>query len=167
MSIWRFDYAPHAEFVAPALAKGQLWRLLIGIILVAAFFLALSQMLVNTVMSLTGDSGLSLADPDAPMGQTPGEALLILVQLGLLGVSAGLVCVVAHNRAPSTLIGQKGRALGQFAAVTAMLVLIVLALLILPPYGFDDPMQRNMGLGVWLLLLPFGLIAVFIQVSAE
>ncbi|MEL7091236.1 MAG: CPBP family intramembrane glutamic endopeptidase [Pseudomonadota bacterium] len=167
MSIWRFDYAPHAAFVAPAIPKGQLWRLLIGIVLVAAFFLALSQMLVNTVMSLTGGAGLSYGDPDAAVGQTPGEVLLLLAQLGLLGVSAGLVCVVAHARAPATLIGPRGPALGQFAAVTTVLVLIVLALLILPPYGFDEPMQRNMGLGVWLLLLPFGLIAVLIQVSAE
>mgnify|MGYP001794468694 CR=1 FL=1 len=167
MSIWRFDYAPHAAFVAPAIPKGQLWRLLIGIVLIAAFFLALSQMLVNTVMSLAGGNGPSFADPEAPVGQSPGEVLLLLAQLGLLGVSAGLVCIVAHNRAPTTLVGPRTKAIGQFTAVLFVLVLIVLALLLLPPYGFDEPMQRNMGLATWLLLLPVGLIAVLIQVSAE
>lgn len=165
MTIWRFDYTPHADFVAPARDKAQIWRLAFGIVLVAAFFLTLSQILVGFVLSLRG--GDTLVEPNGPIGQTPGDVLLLLYQLGLLGVSAGLVSVVLHSRAPVTLIGHKPLAMRQFAAVLAVLAVIVVALWILPPYGFGEPLQRNMGLGLWLALLPLGLLAVFVQVSAE
>lgn len=167
MSVWRFDYRAHAAFVAPALNKAQLWRIPFGIVLIAAFFLALSQMIFGTVLNLLGPDLSAEIQSDGPLGLTAGSVLFFLLQLGMLGLSAALVCVVLHNRAPGTLIGSRSLAVRQFAAVSFMLVLVIAALWVLPPYGFGGEMERNMSVGRWLLLLPFGLVAIMIQVGAE
>lgn len=167
MSIWQLNYAAHEGFVDPARVKGQLWRIPFGIVLIAAFFLTLSQMVFGTVLNLLGPGFAEEIHGDGPAGLTAGSVLFILLQLGLLGVSAGIVCVVLHNRRPMSLIGAPGLAVRQFSAVSFLLVLVVVALWVLPPYDYGDPLERNMALGRWLLLLPFGVVAVLIQVSGE
>ncbi len=167
MSIWQLNYAAHEGFVDPARVKGQLWRIPFGIVLIAAFFLTLSQMVFGTVLNLLGPGFAEEIHGDGPAGLTAGSVLFILLQLGLLGVSAGIVCVVLHNRRPMSLIGAPGLAVRQFSAVSFLLVLVVVALWVLPPYDYGDPLERNMALGRWLLLLPFGVMAVLIQVSGE
>ena len=167
MSILRLNYAAHEGFVDPARVKGQLWRIPFGIVLIAAFFLTLSQMVFGTVLNLLGPGFAEEIHGDGPAGLTAGSVLFILLQLGLLGVSAGIVCVVLHNRRPMSLIGAPGLAVRQFSAVSFLLVLVVVALWVLPPYDYGDPLERNMALGRWLLLLPFGIVAVLIQVTSE
>ncbi|WP_299684052.1 CPBP family intramembrane glutamic endopeptidase [uncultured Tateyamaria sp.] len=167
MSIWRLDYTAHATFVAPARAKAQAWRIPFGIVLVAAFFLMLSQMVFGTAINLMGPELAREIQSDGPLGLTAGAVLFFLLQLGLLGVAAAMVCVVLHRRRPMTLIGAPGPALRQFVAVSVVLALVVAALWVLPPYDIGGPLERNMALGRWLVLLPFGLVAVLIQVSAE
>lgn len=167
MSIWRLNYAAHDAYVAPARAKAHVWRIPFGIVLVAAFFLTLSQMVFGTVLNLLGPEFASEIESDGPMGETPGTVLFFLMQLGLLGVAAAMVCVVLHSRRPMTLIGAPGLAVRQFGAVSFLLILVIVALVVLPPYNVGGPLERNMALGRWLLLLPFGLVAVLVQVSAE
>ena len=167
MSIWQLNYAAHEGFVDPARVKGQLWRIPFGIVLIAAFFLTLSQMVFGTVLNLLGPGFAEEIHGDGPAGLTAGSVLFILLQLGLLGVSAGIVCVVLHNRRPMSLIGAPGLAVRQFSAVSFLLVLVIAALWVLPPYDYGGPLERNMALGRWLLLLPFGIVAVLIQVSGE
>ncbi|MEL7259986.1 MAG: CPBP family intramembrane glutamic endopeptidase [Pseudomonadota bacterium] len=167
MNLWRLNYAAHDAFVAPARAKAQMWRIPFGIVLVAAFFLALSQMVFGTVLNLVGPELAAEIQSDGPLGLTAGSVIFFLLQLGLLGVSAALVCVVLHGRGPMTLIGAPGLALRQFTSVSVVLIAVIAALWILPPYDFGGPLERNMALGRWLVLLPIGLVAVLIQVSAE
>ncbi|MEM9870570.1 MAG: CPBP family intramembrane glutamic endopeptidase [Pseudomonadota bacterium] len=167
MNLWRLNYAAHDAFVAPARAKAQMWRIPFGIVLVAAFFLALSQMVFGTVLNLVGPGLAAEIQSDGPLGLTAGSVIFFLLQLGLLGVSSALVCVVLHGRGPMTLIGAPGLALRQFTSVSVVLIAVIAALWILPPYDFGGPLERNMALGRWLVLLPIGLAAVLIQVSAE
>ena len=167
MNLWRLNYAAHDAFVAPARAKAQMWRIPFGIVLVAAFFLALSQMVFGTVLNLAGPGLAAEIQSDGPLGLTAGSVIFFLLQLGLLGVSSALVCVVLHGRRPMTLIGAPGLALRQFTSVSVVLIAVIAALWILPPYDFGGPLERNMALGRWLVLLPIGLGAVLIQVSAE
>ncbi|WP_415919142.1 lysostaphin resistance A-like protein [Tateyamaria sp. SN6-1] len=167
MSVWRLNYAAHDRFVAPARAKAQVWRIPFGLVLAAAFFLALSQMVFGTILNMLGPDLASEIQSDGPLGLTAGAVVFFLLQLGLLGVAAGLVCVVLHGRGPMTLIGAPGLALRQFTAVSVVLVVVIAALWILPPYDYGAPLERNMSLGRWLVLLPLGLVAVLVQVSGE
>ncbi|WP_299371713.1 CPBP family intramembrane glutamic endopeptidase [uncultured Tateyamaria sp.] len=167
MSLWRFDYRPHDGFVAPARDTAQLWRLLMGLVLAAAIFVALSRMMISTVFSVLEPGARAALATDGTTGQTAGGTLLLLLQLGLLSVTAALVVIMVHKRRPATLIGPVGLATRQFVAVLSMMALLTLALWLLPPYDFGDPLERNMSLGRWMLLLPVALLAVLIQTSAE
>lgn len=167
MSVWSFDYRPHAGFVAPARAAPQLWRLMLGLVLAAGIFLALSQMIFGTLFSLMEPETARAISADGQIGQTASGMLIILFQLGLLGVSAGLVVIMVHKRRPLSLIGPLPLALRQFVAVVIGMALLTAAIWLLPPYDFGEPLVRNMELGRWLLLLPFALAGVLVQTGAE
>ena len=167
MSVWSFDYRPHAGFVAPARAAPQLWRLMLGLVLAAGIFLALSQMIFGTLFSLMEPETARAISADGQVGQTAIGMLIILFQLGLLAVSAGLVVIMVHKRRPLSLIGSIPLAIRQFIAVLIGMTLLTAALWILPPYDFGAPLVRNMEMGRWLALLPFALIGVLVQTGAE
>ncbi|MEO9684246.1 MAG: CPBP family intramembrane glutamic endopeptidase [Tateyamaria sp.] len=167
MSVWSFDYRPHRRFVSPAEAKPQIWRLCFGLVLGAGLFLVLSQLIFGSLFRVMTPATVEAILADGQTGQTTAGMLIVLLQLGLLTVSAGLVAFMVHKRSPITLIGDLTQARRQFVVVTLAMVLLTAVLWILPPWDFGDPIQRNMATGRWLLLLPVALIAVLIQTSAE
>ena len=52
MSVWSFDYYPHARFIAPARGTAQIWRFCLGLVMAAALFLALSQLVFGTLFQI-------------------------------------------------------------------------------------------------------------------
>ncbi|MFL4469574.1 lysostaphin resistance A-like protein [Tateyamaria armeniaca] len=167
MSVWSFDYHPHDRFVAPAKGTAQVWRLCFGIVLAAGLFLVLSQMLFGTLFQVMPPHIVNAIIADAQSGQTVAGMLILLSQLGFLAVSAALVVIMVHKRRPVTLLGEPGLAGRQFIVVFVAMMILTAVIWILPPYGMGEPLQRNMELGRWLLLLPVALIAVLIQSGAE
>lgn len=167
MKVLSLNYGPHDSFVAPARGAPQLWRLGLGIVLVAGIFLVLSQIIFGTLFGLLGPEITGQITRDGGTGQTAAGMFLVLLQLGLLGVASGIVCVILHKRGALTLIGPLGLAFRQFVVVAVAMLVLSVALWLLPPYGFGDPLVHNMSTGRWLLLLPFALIAVLVQSGAE
>lgn len=168
MRVLSFDYRPHAQFVEPARAYAQLWRLGLGIVLVAGFFLVLSNLVIGTILGVLEPNAAAAILRDATIGQTAGGMLLLLLQLGLLAVAAAMVVIMVHNRRPGTLIGPFGLAVRQFGAVLFMMAILSAVLWILPPYETGEgALTRNMSTGRWMMLLPIALLAVLIQISAE
>jgi membrane protease YdiL (CAAX protease family) len=167
MSLWSLKYAPHERFVAPARARAQVWRLLLGLTLAAGIFLVLSQMIFGTLFGMLEPETVRRITRDGAPGQTALGMFIMLSQLGLLAASAAIVCVIVHKRAPATLIGPPGLAGRQFAAVAIAIILLMVALSVLPPYGYGAPLEQNMSVGRWVVLLPFALIAVLVQTGAE
>ncbi|MEM6659886.1 MAG: CPBP family intramembrane glutamic endopeptidase [Pseudomonadota bacterium] len=167
MSVWTFDYYPHARFVAPAQGAAQLWRLCFGLVLAAGLFLALTQLLFGTLFQMMEPNAVDAIMEDGQTGQTATGMFVLLFQLGLLGVSAALVVIMVHKRRPLTLIGEPGLAVRQFIVVTIAMLALTAVIWVLPPYDMGAPLERNMGFGRWLVLLPVALLAVLIQSGAE
>lgn len=167
MRVLSFDYRPHARFIEPATGSPQIWRLILGIILAAGIFLALSQLVFGTLFGLMEPETVRAIMADGQTGQTATGMLIILFQLGLLSVTAALVVIMVHKRSPVSLIGVPGLAGRQFTIVLFAMILLTAALWMLPPYDFNEPLTRNMGFGRWFALLPIALLAVLIQTSAE
>lgn len=167
MSVWSFDYRPHAHFFGPALATSQIWRLCLGLLLAAGLFLVLSQMIFGTLFRMMQPETVRAILAQSQTGQTATGMLIILFQLGLLAIAAGLVVIMVHKRQPLTLIGVPAQAFRQFVVVLVGMLALTAAMWILPPYDIGEPLQRNMNLGRWLALLPIALVAVLVQTSAE
>lgn len=167
MTVWSFDYRPHAGFVEPARAASHIWRLCLGLVLAAGFFLVLSQVIFGTLFRILEPATAQAILADGQAGQSAAGMLILLSQLGLLAVAAGLVVVMVHKRRPLSLIGPPALALRQFISVAIGMVMLTVAIWVLPPWDYGAPLERNMPTGRWLLLLPVALIAVLIQSSAE
>lgn len=167
MSVWSFDYRPHADFVAPARGAPQIWRLCLGLILAAALFLAIGQLVFGTLFQIMEPETTQAILAEDQNGQSAASMLILLFQLGLLAVSAGLVVIMVHKRSPATLIGDPGLALRQFIIVGIAMIMLTALVWILPPYDHTASLQRNMDFGRWLLLLPVALAAVLVQSGAE
>lgn len=167
MNVWALNYRAHTQFVDPAREKSQIWRFILGLTLSAAIFVALSQLVFGIFFSMLGPGSFESVSSTGRIGQTAFGMIVLLAQLGLLTVAAALVCIMVHSRRPVTLIGPPRAAWAQFLAVSVAMLMLLVALMVLPPYGYSEPLELNMSVGRWFVLLPLSLAAVFVQASAE
>lgn len=163
-------YAPHETLVAPGRAGAELWRLVVGLLVVAACFVMLGSLL-NTVFKLVSPGLLAeiAGDPvtGTGAGNTPRSVLALLYSFGLLAISVALAARLCQNRSFASLIGPLPRAARQFWAVFRALIILGIALALLPPYDASEPLRRNLDFSTWALLLPFSLGAVLVQSASE
>lgn len=152
-------------FVAPARARPQLWRLILGVVLMAAVFALVSLAAAGGLVVVLGRAEAGeilrlMLDPVAPLGT-------ILLLSTFLGMALAPVAAarLLHGRAAATLFGPRGRTMRHFA-LAAALVAGLYALSILGWMAGFAP-QPNLAPGLWLLLLPLGLLLVLIQTGAE
>ncbi|MGD9866193.1 MAG: lysostaphin resistance A-like protein [Pseudodonghicola sp.] len=156
-------YAAHELLVAPARSRPEIWRLLLGFVLIAMIVFGLNTALRVAVTALASPEWAK----DLGAGRRPGTTLLLLGSFGFLTLATMVVAHLLQWRAPLSLIGPPARALVQFWRVLRLLALLGLAMLLLPPYDLGAPLIPNLSPGPWLLLLPVSLLAVLIQTSAE
>jgi len=156
-------YAAHEILVAPARPGAALWRLFLGLVLIAVITVGLNSAL-QAAMHAFAPIGWAI---DLAAGRKPGSMLILLGSFGFVIVATAVAARQVQRRAPLGLIGPPRRAISQFWRVLRLLVLFGLLLLALPPYDMGAPLVSNLALGRWLLLLPVALVAILVQVSAE
>jgi membrane protease YdiL (CAAX protease family) len=161
------SYAAHEALVAPARAKAQVWRLVLGLIIASGVYLLCNQFLFRNMFTLLGDDADGFFEA-LQSGATPTAMIILLLSFGFMILGIAVAVRVVHARGVLSVLGDAGSFWRQFRAVLAILVLINIVVWILPPWSWDgEPLQKNMAYSAWFMLLPFSLLAVFIQVSAE
>jgi membrane protease YdiL (CAAX protease family) len=156
-------YDAHDVLVAPGRAKPQLWRLLLGLGLIAAVSYLLNTVVFVFLMRFTALPW----QEDLVQGDTPAAMLVLLLTFGFLTLGAGLAARVLQGRSLLSMVGALGPLLWQFRTVSLALLITYGVILVLPPYDFGAPLVPNLGFWPWLGLLPLSLLAVLVQVSAE
>ena len=159
-------YSAHAAFYAPAVPSAALWRVVIGFLAASAIYLLLNNLLFGAVFSALGAQS-DVFYRDLLAGRTPFAMLLLLGSFGLMIAGVAVVTRIIHRRSFLGLIGPMELALRQFGAVLGIMVLLSAVIYILPPWDMGADYVSNMDFSKWLLLLPFSLIGVLIQVTAE
>lgn len=161
-------YAAHERLVAPARARPELWRLLAGIVVVGVLAFVLTLMLYSVVATISPSLAIRLNPPPGiGVGTTPGALLVMLYSFGTILVATSVAAALLQRRDPLGLIGPPGLALRQFWLVLRALLLLLVALMFLPPYNTGAPLVPNLPLSRWLALLPFSLGAVLVQTASE
>lgn len=161
------SYAAHDAFVAPARPRAEPWRLLLGLVLIVVAILGLTALYHQALLHLASpDLHRDVTRIEGP-GRTAPGVLALLGSFVIITLSVVLITAQLHRRNPLTLLGPLPVMLRQFGATTAVLLVLGAVVMILPPWGFPDPVLRGMPPLIWLLLLPVSLIAVLIQTSAE
>lgn len=159
-------YSAHEALVAPARETAQIWRLFMGLILVAGVLLLIGQFVNRSLATLLGPSGFDvLIGADGASSQI--SVLFLLCTFLFLTIGVVVALRVAHNRGFAALLGDWALFRQQFFSVLIVLVLINLAIAVLPPWDLGLPLEPNVSFGAWLVVLPFALVAVLVQVSAE
>ncbi len=158
-------YAPHEVLVGPGRRAPQLWRLLVGLVVITAVAAALSR-LVQMVL-LVAAPELAIASPAFAQGNTPASLIVLLGSFGFVTVGVMVAARLLQKRAGLGLIGPLPLAVRQFWQVMRLLVGLGLLLLVLPPYDMGPELVANLDPVLWTLLLPVSLLVVLVQVSTE
>lgn len=160
-----YGTTPHARFVAPARAHPQLWRLLLGALLILLVYFAGILALLGGIWGVAGFEAMVLWAGRLTEGQTPAAVLLVLASFTFMALGPVIAARLLHKRKVGTLFGPwrdvtRGFAMG--AGVVGGL--IALSALVMP-LGFTP--LANVPLTLWLSLLPLALLGLLIQTGAE
>lgn len=160
-------YPAHESLVAPARAKPEFWRLLVGVTLIGALAFSLSLFFRGILGAVAPDILAENLSADGGQGNTPASLLVLLYSFGLVIIATFIAVRAVQNRSPLSVIGPIGLAINQFWRVFRLLFVVGIALLMLPPYDMEEALVKNLDLGVWLKLLPLSLGAVLVQTASE
>lgn len=159
------DYSAHVLHTTAAAPRSEIWRTLLGIVAMVGLYIPLALFFNQAVYELTRFRPTFTDELIA--SDTPLAMYVLLASFALISLSVFGVVRFFHNRDALTVFGPTILAVPQFFRVTAILVLLGLVLMVLPPYGIGGDLVPHLAFGLWALLLPLSLVAVFIQISAE
>ncbi len=156
-------YSAHHQFVAPARAHPEIWRLLVGLGIVGLVATGLNSSLLAALATL-GPASLM---QDLTEASSPLAMLVLLSSFASVTLGVGLAAKIMQHRPFRSVIGKPGLAFAQFRRVLGTLMILGAVIAALPPYDMGKPLIPNLSFAVWLSILPMSLLAVLIQTSAE
>ncbi len=158
------QYTAHQAFIAPARARPQIWRLLLGVLLVMAVYLAGFVVLLGILTLTSGWDGAQNWMRLMATGSTPTGSLLLLASF--LGMALGpfLAARLLHRRRIGTLFGPRHRVVRDFALALGVCAAVFGLLALLPS---DVRPQPNLSLSLWLSFLPLAVVGILVQTGAE
>jgi len=163
----RPDYGAHEQLVAPARSGRVIWRLFVGLLVVAGVVLGLSSLASTVAYEVAPEYWRAEIAVAGTQGDAPLSMLIVLGSFGFVIVGVGVAARLMQRRKLLGVVGPLPLALAQFWRVSRNLALLGIVLFLLPPWDMGVPLERNLAFSHWLLLLPVSIIAVAIQTSAE
>ena len=152
-------------YVAPACLYPQIWRLILGILLILFIYMGFVGIVFWAGFAYATPFGF-LSWANAVM-TTQGAVPTLIMLFTFAGMALGpiIAAPACHMRGPGTLFGPAPDVLRGFFTATAVVLVIfgvygVLMFFALPPLPNLDPKE-------WLQFLPMALPLVLIQTSAE
>ncbi|WP_299355433.1 CPBP family intramembrane metalloprotease [uncultured Shimia sp.] len=156
-------YRLHEVLVAHARPSAGVGRLLAGIALIVAGFFMLSLVYFRLLEQLPE---WDLILNELWDGRTPRALWIMLANFWPLLLVLAVVLQMLHARTLMTLIGPRILFMLDFRRVLRPLILLFLVMALLPAPEAMTPI-RNMDFSAWLVLAPFSLLLILIQVGTE
>ena len=163
----RSPYRAQAALLQENRVDQTIWRLAAGLVVAAIVMVTLNSSLQAAIMRLAPSLWVTHFSEAARLGQTPFSMLVTLFSFGFLIIGISVALRLVHKRGLSSLLGPRSVFIGQSVRVLSVLLAIGAVLLVLPPYNLGMELVDNLPFSRWLVLLPFGLVAVFIQSASE
>ena len=156
---------PFEAYVAPARARPALWRLALGVALIAAIWLGAVLTLFAAARLAVGAEGYPgwLARLEA--GADPAAVLATLATFAGPFAAVLLAAWLLHRRRPRSLLGPAGRAGHDFARAVAVVAGVYGVSFALWAVWFDA--APNLAPADWALWLGPALLALAVQTGAE
>lgn len=156
----------YAAYLAPARATNQLWRLILGVMLIIGLYVAWMIGMGGVMWLIAGLDGFEAQLARIGNGAEPWSLILLFATFlgGWLGVAVTLR--VFHTRRLRSLFGRAPVVLRDFVLGAAMMLVVggglALALTPLMP-GLEIATDPQL----WLRFLPLALLGILIQTGAE
>lgn len=163
----RPSYAAHEVLVGPARPFRQLWRLVIGVVVIGLVAFGLNSALHAVLFALAPEFWIAWFATAEVMGNSAVPLLILLFSFGFVAAGVAVAAWLVQRRPPMSVIGPFPVFLSQFWRVFRLLFLISLVLAVLPPYDMGGELVPNLDFALWLKLLPLSLLAVLVQTGAE
>jgi membrane protease YdiL (CAAX protease family) len=155
-------YAPYAALVAPARAKSELLRLLLGFALIEALYAGALASIDRATDHLPDGAA------DAYFGGTTALGLILqLASFGFLVAAVVLVLRFGHDRGLGSLIGAARPFWRDLWRAGAGVLALMLAMEAMPPWWDASLIDHMRPVWLWLALLAPALAVLLIQTGAE
>jgi uncharacterized protein len=154
-----------ARFTAPARPRPELWRLALGLGVIAACYFGWVAAMGGIFWLLAGPARIEAGLRGFGAGAEPWAVIgLLFTFLGpWFGVWASVRLL--HGRGLGSVIGRAPLVLRDFAAGVGVTAVVAVAGLALLP--FAPPLEPAASPAVWLAFLPLALLGLLIQTGAE
>lgn len=158
------QYTAHAEFVAPARARAQVWRTLLGLVLAMVIYGLGIALVFASIYLLAGPEGAQAWGAEMITGTGPTGTLLILATFVGMALGPIVAVWVLHRRSAGSLFGPLRRTLRHFLIAMVVCVVAYGATFFLPT---DVRIEPAMERALWLSFLPMALAGILLQTGAE
>ncbi len=153
-------------FIAPARAYPQLWRVVLGLALIAGVYVGWMGLMGLGLWLATGGDGLEGRMAALAAGATPWSLILLLATFPGMGFGVWAAARLLHGRGWRSLFGRPALVLRDFVLGVAVMAVLGggLGLALLP---FAPAMEPATPSAVWLAFLPLALVGIAVQTGAE
>jgi membrane protease YdiL (CAAX protease family) len=153
------------NFIAPARARPQVWRLVVGFVLALAIYAVSAFGLIFWVfLDRDGFSGGDWATDVAEGSSPTGVVILLMTFAGML-LGAALSARLLHKRRAGTLFGRAPRVLRDFVISAGIVTCFLAVSLFLWSLAFDA--VPGVPTETWLSFLALAVLGLLIQTGAE
>ncbi|MBV1926623.1 MAG: CPBP family intramembrane metalloprotease, partial [Rhodobacteraceae bacterium] len=160
-------YSAHETLVSSARARPEIWRLLVGLGIVAAVTITLSSLISSFVLAIAPNFYRTELSLSAPLGTSPISMLILMASFAFVTLGVAIAARMMQKRNLRSITGSIPLSIRQFWRVFRLLLVLGAVLFVLQPFDVGASPVQNMPFTSWLALLPLSLVAIFIQTSAE
>ncbi len=156
---------PFESFVAPARPRAGLWRLVAGLVVIVAVYVASIAGMGMLAAVLAAWLGVRVTLDPATLAQSPVAVLLLIYSFTGMMLGVVLAARLVHRRAVGTLFGPGARVRRDFVFGAA--VILAAFAVALPLWPGRAELVAGAPWRLWLMLLPLALVGLLIQTAAE
>ncbi len=154
-----------SDFIRPACAYPQLWRILAGSLTIGAVFIGFVLSVMGVIRLMLGATDAAYWFEEMQKATGPTGTLLMLFSFVGAGLGVILAARLFHHRGLASLIGPAGRAARNFVIAAAVVAFFYGLSLLWWSQRYDALL--NLDFSLWLSFLPLALVAIVIQSGAE
>ena len=158
------QYLAHETYVAPARAKPQIWRILLGIVMIAAVYAVGVAVVFGAIAVVAGPENTERWMVELVEATGPTGTLLLLATFGGMAIGPMVAAAVFHQRRVRSLFGPMPRTLRHFLVAAGVCALAFGISFLFPN---EVELVPNLDRPIWLSFLPLALVGVLIQTGAE
>ena len=153
------------RFVAPARRRAQIWRLILGVVVMTAVYLAGVTVILVAIWLGVGNRAWSGWAVEMVAAVTPVGALLLLASFIGMALAPMVAVRLVHKRSVRSLFGPAVTVIRDFVVAASIVTVIFAALLLVWSFQFDA--VPNLGFERWLSFLPLAVTGLLVQTAAE